>query len=42
MVFAPVEGFYCWIVGGGVQNVWTNILIFKFIFLDYTQCKTLF
>ena len=25
------EDFYCWIVGGGVQNVWTNLLIFKFI-----------
>ena len=31
--FAPDEGFFCWIAGGGAQNVWTNILIFKFIVL---------
>ena len=34
MFFAPDEGnFYCWIAGGGVQDVWTNILIFKFTVL---------
>ena len=22
------EGFYCWVAGGGVQNVWTNISMF--------------
>ena len=31
--FAPDEGFYCWIVGGGVQNVWTNIFS-GLLFLD--------
>ena len=31
--FPPDEGFYCWIAGGGVQSVWTNILIFKLIVL---------
>ena len=31
--FAPDQGFYCWIAGGGAQNVWTNILIFQFIVL---------
>ena len=32
--FAPDEGFYCWIAGGEAQNVWTNILIFKFSVLQ--------
>ena len=30
-LFALDEGFYCWIVDGGVQNVWTNTLILEFI-----------
>ena len=25
------EGFYCWIVDGGVKNLWTNILTPKFL-----------
>lgn len=29
--FAPNEGFYCWIAGGGVQNIWP---MFKFIILS--------
>ena len=36
--FAPDEGF-CWIACGRVQNLWTNILMFKFIVLSLvTQC----
>ena len=30
ILFTLDGGFYCWIVNGGVQNIW-NILIFKFI-----------
>ena len=33
ILFAPDEGFYCWIAGGGAQNVRANILIFKLIVL---------
>ena len=29
----PDKGFYCWAAGGGAQNVWSNIMIFKFIVL---------
>ena len=37
--FAPDEGFYCWIVGGGARNLWANILMFKFIIVNLvTQC----
>ena len=30
-IHSTYEGFYCWIMKGGEQNVWANILIFKFI-----------
>ena len=30
ILFTLDGGFYCWIVNGGVQNIW-NILVFKFI-----------
>ena len=37
--FFPDKSFYCWIKGGGVQNIWTNILSFKFIVVGLvTQC----
>ena len=31
--FAPDEGLYCRMAGGGAENMWTNILIFKFLVL---------
>ena len=31
ILFALYEGLYCWIVDGGVKNLWDNILILKFI-----------
>ena len=34
ILFTLDEGFYSWIVDGGVKKWWTNILILKFMILQ--------
>ena len=37
ILFTLDEGLHCWIVAGGVKNLWTNILILKFIILQISH-----